>query len=236
MTGGVERRPNVPAALRARLRELPGHLRARHSRRTTDRVFPLALCFLLFFLSLMGGCGLHLRGSRGEFKSIPPIYVAGQDPAVIPLRQFLRVGGTTVVDDRTQAQIVLTILDARRERRVLSVGTTGRVAEYELKYELPFYADDDRGRRLMDVQTVSQTRRFQFSETDVVAKANEEDYLFRDMQRSAVMDIVRRIPTIARKLQTAEPHPAEPAGGAGSIPESNPPTSPPGPNPDGETP
>ena len=161
----------------------------------------LSLCGLVLALS---ACGFHLRGSRGEFKSLPPIYVAGQDPAVIDLRQYLRVGGSPLVDDPGQAKMIVTVLDARRDRRVLSIGTQGRVSEYQLVYSLPFYVDDGAGHRLLDQQTVSQTRNYSFDETDVIAKSNEEEYLFRDMQRNAVMLIMRRLPAVGAELQARE--------------------------------
>ena len=107
-----------------------------------------------------------------------------------------------------QARIVITLLDAKRSRRVLSVGTRGQVQEFELRYELPYFADDGQGHQLLEQQSALQTRSFSFDETDVVAKSNEEDYLFRDMQRSAVMQIVRRIPAISAKLHSIEAQPA----------------------------
>jgi LPS-assembly lipoprotein len=155
----------------------------------------------------LAACGFHLRGSRGEFKSLPPIYVRGEDPAVIDLRQFLRVGGSPVVDEPAQARMIVTVLDARRDRRVLSVGTRGRVEEYELRYELPFYVDDAAGHRLLDQQAAVQTRNFSFDETDVIAKSNEEEYLFRDMQRNAVMQIMRRLPPLGEALRAREAAP-----------------------------
>jgi LPS-assembly lipoprotein len=184
--------------------------------------FLFYLCSLLCLL-ILEGCGFHLRGSRGEFRSIPPVYVQGQDPAVIELRQFLRVSGAPVVGDATAAQLVVTVLDARRDRRVLSVGSQGRVQEYELRYDLPFYIDDNAGHRLLEQQSVTQTRSYSFDETDVNAKSNEEDYLFRDMQRNAVMQIVRRLPAVSAKLHEAAPAPAEPA-----APPAAPPSGPPG--------
>lgn len=161
---------------------------------TADRIVPLL--FLLSLLLALEACGFRLRGSLGEFESIPPVYVQGGDPAALELRQFLRTGGTEVVDEPSRARLILTVADVTRDRRVLSVGTRGRVQEYELIYRLTYYAEDSRGLWVMDEQTVTQVRSFSFDETDVIAKSNEEDFLFRDMQRAAVMQIMRRMQVV----------------------------------------
>ncbi len=147
-----------------------------------------ALCCLL-----LAGCGFHLRGSLGEFESIPATYVEGGDPAAFELKQFLRTGGADVVEERTLARLVVTIARVQRDRRVLSVGTRGRVQEYELLYRITYHADDRAGRRVIDDQTITQARNFSFDEGDVIAKGNEEDFLFREMQRQAVMQIMRHL-------------------------------------------
>lgn len=154
------------------------------------------LCALLFLALLLEGCGFRLRGALGELESMPPVHVQGNDPAVIELRQFLRAAGSTVVDDAREAGVIVTVADVSRSRRVLSVGTRGRVQEYELIYQLRFQAADGAGDSLLDEQVITQTRNFDFDEADVIAKSNEEDYLFRDMQRNAVMQVLRLLQAI----------------------------------------
>ena len=180
----------------------------------TDRkLLLLLLCALMLTLE---ACGFRLRGSLGEFESIPPVYVQGGDPAAFELRQFLRTGGTEVVDDPARARVILTVAEVTRDRRVLSVGTRGRVQEYELIYRITYYAEDPEGRRVMDEQTLTQTRNFAFDEGDVIAKSNEEDFLFRDMQRNAVMQIMRRMQVVDFGAGADGPEvPGIPADGAG---------------------
>ncbi|MDR2878250.1 MAG: LPS assembly lipoprotein LptE [Chromatiales bacterium] len=149
--------------------------------------------FVVALMLLLAGCGYHLRGSDGEFKSLPPTFVRGGDLAAADLRQFLRTAGTDLVDDEAHAKLIVVVANVARERRVLSVGTLGRVQEYELIYSLTWYGDDSAGHHVLDEQVVKQSRNFSFDATDVSAKSNEEDYLFRDMQRNAVMQIVRRL-------------------------------------------
>lgn len=153
----------------------------------------MAVCALLLFAFVLEGCGFRLRGSLGEFAAMPPTHVRGEDPAVFDLRQFLRSGGTRIVDDPAEAGLIVTVADVVRSRRVLSVGSRGRVQEYELAYQIRFRADDGEGRELLGDEVVTQTRNFDFDEGDVIAKSNEEEFLFRDMQRNAVMQVMRRV-------------------------------------------
>jgi LPS-assembly lipoprotein len=162
-----------------------------------------ALCALCLLLVALEGCGFRLRGSLGEFEAMPATHVRGSDPAVFDLRQFLRSGGTDVVDDPEQAGLIVTVDDVARSRRVLTVGTRGRVQEYELVYQIRFHAEDRDGVRLLDNQVITQTRNFDFDEADVIAKSNEEEFLFRDMQRNAVMQILRLLQALDFDPETA---------------------------------
>jgi LPS-assembly lipoprotein len=156
--------------------------------RTGRRWAALAMALLL-----LAGCGFHLRGSQGEFASIPPVFVRGGDPAALELSQMLRMAGAEVAPAPAQASLIVAVVDVRRERRVQSVGTRGRVQEYQLIYQLDWHGEDRAGRRVIAPETISLSRSFSFDETDVIAKSNEEEFLFRDMQRNAVMQIMRRI-------------------------------------------
>lgn len=149
-----------------------------------------ALCCALVLLE---ACGFRLRGSLGEFESIPATYVQGGDPAAYELKQFLRTGGAEVVEERALARLIVTVERVQRDRRVLSVGTRGRVQEYELLYRLSYHAENRAGLSVIDEQTITQARNFSFDEADVIAKSNEEDFLFREMQRQAVMQIMRHL-------------------------------------------
>lgn len=169
---------------------------------------------LTMALLLLTACGFHLRGSQGEFASLPPVFVRGGDPAALELSQMLRMAGTEVATAPAQAELIVAIGDVRRERRVLSVGTRGRVQEYQLIYQLDWHGENRAGRQVLASRTISQSRSFSFDETDIIAKSNEEDFLFRDMQRNAVMQIMRRLQVadltgLGAEEETAEEPPSE---------------------------
>lgn len=165
------------------------------------------VCVVL--VTLVAGCGFHLRGSLGELQALPPILVRGSGPLVAEVQRALRSGGTPVVSDPAQAQLIMTLADTRRDRRVSAVGGTGRVQEYELHYATRFRVDDPAGKSLAPEQTISVVRSYSFDETDVNAKSNEEDNLYEDMQFDVVRQILMRLQAIAASTrETPVPEPA----------------------------
>jgi LPS-assembly lipoprotein len=146
-------------------------------------------------LILLAGCGFHLRGS-GDVQPLPAIQVHGEGPLTAELERTLRSQGTPVVDTAAQAQWIVTLLDARRERRTAAVGRTGRVQEYELHSSVRLRIDDAAGKSLAPVQTIAVERSYSYDGTDVNAKSNEEATLYQDMQFDLVRQILMRLQAI----------------------------------------
>jgi LPS-assembly lipoprotein len=165
-------------------------------RREADgRWIAQGLLAALFLLSA-GGCGFHLRGSHGELAALPPVLVRGDSDAAAELTRALRSGGTPVVGDASQARLIVTIIDARRDRRASAVGTTGRAQEYELNYAVRFRVDDPAGVSLAPEQSVAVQRSYAFDGTDVNAKSNEEADLYRDMEYDVMRQVLMRLQAI----------------------------------------
>jgi len=142
----------------------------------------------------LSGCGFHLRGSQLGVQSLPPLYIKGEDlTGVDVIYNVMRQYGVAVVARSEEGALVLNLLSDKRERRVLSVNTAGKVQEYELHYELVFTVEDNNGTVLMPEQSISLLRDFDFSGDDVLAKESEADGLYRVMQEDAAGQIVTRI-------------------------------------------
>ena len=149
-------------------------------------------------LMVLAACGFHLRGSQPAVHDIPPILVDGQDIALLDLLgQTLRDSGIEVVTDPARARLRLRILSEDREQRVLSVNTAGKVQEYILFYTLRFVVEDGDGRAPQGEQRIELQRDFDFSGSDVLAKQDEADSLFRQMRREAVTRLLRRLQVLA---------------------------------------
>lgn len=152
---------------------------------------------LLVVICGLTACGFHLRGS-GEVAALDVgnLYIS-QGPVsgelVTALGRALRSAGATLVDSRSAAKVVVDLKDEQRDKRVLSVGSAGKVQQYELHYAITFAAADAAGKVLADTQTVSLMRNITYNESDVLAKGNEEQRLFNDMRRDAIRQVLMRL-------------------------------------------
>lgn len=155
----------------------------------------------LLVLSL-SGCGFHLRGAGMAAVDMPVTFLQNDgvgNEFVVDLRRALRSAGTELATDAASAAAVLTISRENRSRRVLSVGSTGKVQEYELYYAVTFSVSDNSGKELVSSRVASQTRAYAFDETDVLAKQSEESLLYRDMRRDVISEILRHMQKLGRK-------------------------------------
>lgn len=155
------------------------------------RLAPVAL---LFALALLSACGFHLRGTGAEKVRLPPTYLAGHAEGLKQeVRRFLAIVRATVVDNKKDAQLVITLLDEQVQRRVLSVDSSGRVNEYEVDYTATFTATRPDGRVVVAPDTLTQQGSYTFNQAEVLAKNEEEERLVQDMRRQAVQRMMLRV-------------------------------------------
>ncbi len=152
-----------------------------------------------YLLLLLQGCGFRLRGSMGGDLALSPLYIesSGANLFVSELRQALGNTKTKVVTERAAAELIVGVGAEQLDRRVLTVDASGRVQEYELHYAVSFAVNDAAARVVLNAQTISQRRSFEFTGADVLAKEAEEAQLYNDMRRSAVQSAMRRLQALA---------------------------------------
>ncbi|MFW5426344.1 MAG: LPS assembly lipoprotein LptE [Methylophagaceae bacterium] len=156
----------------------------------------LAKLFIGFSLLAITACGFHLRGSADLAVGLQTMYVQGvnmQQGLGLELKRGLTRNGVTVLSDYQQGSAVLTILDSKFERRVLSVGSDAKVSEYELNGIVSFKVSDDKGNVLADAQTVEAQRDYQFDQNQVLGKDEEERLLREQLNQQLVQSILRRL-------------------------------------------
>lgn len=150
----------------------------------------------VFLVLVIAGCGFHLRGTATIPASLQTLYVQGvnmQQGLGLELKRALTRNGVTVRNDYQQGTAVLTILDNRFQRRVLSVGSDAKVSEYELHGTVTFKVSDDEGKVLADSQTVEARRDYQFDQNQVLGKDEEERLLKEQLNQQLVQSILRRL-------------------------------------------
>ena len=148
----------------------------------------------ILLLQSLQGCGWRLRGSSDIELAVPPVALRFQGasaPLQRDLRQSLSASGVQLVADAT-AEIKLVVGRDTQGRRVLSVGSAGKVSEYELQYQLAF-SILDQNNQLLVKDVITQQRDYKFDEAQVLAKGDEERQLYDFMRRSAVQSLLRRL-------------------------------------------
>lgn len=163
-----------------------------------------ALALASFALLLLPGCGFQLRGTADlpfDTVYLPPANVPG---VVLDLKRNIQAGTkTTVTDDLKKADAVIEFANEARDRVILSLASTGRVREYQLRYRVSFRVHDGKGGEFLPMNTVQLTRDITFNDSDVLSKEAEEQVLYRDMQSDMVQQIMRRLAAAQRPTKAA---------------------------------
>ncbi len=154
-------------------------------------------CYLLSGLLMtvvLSGCGFHLRGKLPLPPELSVVYIKSND---LRLADQLEVGltgsGATVTKSQDKATAVLTIYNVGVNRRIQSVGGLGRVREYSLRLTATFDIKTKDGKEVLKRQSVSLTRDYSFTETQVVGKSVEEEIIINELRRDIVFEIIRRV-------------------------------------------
>ncbi len=149
----------------------------------------------LLSLTLLQGCGFHLRGMVLLPDEMSATWVAGHGVSselVQGVKDAIRStnGGTAAAEHSATA--VLDLSSEEFSRRVATVGSDGKVSEYLLTYSVAWKLRGKGGVVLRE-GTLKQRENYQYSATQVLAKAQEEDYLRKVMVEKAVRDLMRAL-------------------------------------------
>ncbi len=160
------------------------------------------LIALLLLSSLaLGACGFKLRGDQPlAFTTLH----SGFAPASEMGLQFRRVirltGSTRLVTDPKEAKARLEIIREGREKEIVGLSTTGRPREYQLRLRLTYRVmsalSDDPVRVLVPETEIILRRDITTTDQQFVAKQQEEEMLYQEMQSDLVQQLIRRLAAI----------------------------------------
>ncbi len=148
----------------------------------------------------LASCGYYLRGSTPDSQlSFESIYLDA--PYGTPLERELRTAirsqrTTKLLDDPKAAAVLLRILNDKQERKVLTLNSQGQVREYSLTYRIHYEVADAKNKKLLPQSEIVLQTILSFSESQVLAKEQEEKLIFDDMRRDAVSQIMRQVAQI----------------------------------------
>ena len=141
----------------------------------------------------VAACGFRLRGTAElPFQSL---YVPGANSGIgLDLKRQIEAGtGSKVVDTAATAEAVMVFTQEAREKEILSLTSTGRVREFQLRYRVGFRVHDGKGVDYVPASVIQLTRDVTYNDEQILAKEQEELLLYRDMQTDMVQQILRRL-------------------------------------------
>jgi LPS-assembly lipoprotein len=155
---------------------------------------PAMLALLALLALQLAGCGFQLRGATVmPFKTLYAGF-ADASPLGSEFKRTLRAnGGTTLVDKPEQAEARLNALSELREKEIVGFSSTGRPREYTLRYRFRFQLLDAKGNEVIPPTELMLRREVTTSDTELVAKQQEEVLLYREMQSDMVQQLMRRL-------------------------------------------
>ena len=154
---------------------------------------------LALLLASVAGCGFRIRGTA----EVPfdTLYLPGATSGIaLDLKRNIQAGTRAkVVDDPKAAEAILQFTEETRNKEILSLSGTGRVREFQLRYRVGFRVHDGKGLDFVPQSVIQLTRDVTFNDAEILAKEQEEQLLFRDMQTDMVQQILRRLAAAKRQ-------------------------------------
>ena len=154
--------------------------------RTIAHRFTILL--LTFFVV---ACGFHLRGTADL--AFSKLYIKGSSSISKDLVSTLKTNGVTIVAQPEDAELMLELMSDGVEKRILSLGGTGSVREFELFYRVKFRLREASEELWGQEQLIEARRDFSYLDTELLAKSYEEAQLYEDMRRDATRELMRRL-------------------------------------------
>ena len=153
---------------------------------------------------VIASCGFRLRGTA----EVPfeTLYLPAPSTGIaLDLKRNIQAGTKArVVDDPKAADAVLQFTEETRQKEILSLTGTGRVREFQLRYRVGFRVHDGKGADYVPQSLIQLTRDVTFNDAEILAKEQEEQLLFRDMQSDMVQQIMRRLAAAKRPKPRVE--------------------------------
>jgi LPS-assembly lipoprotein len=161
-------------------------------------------CLTLLSLSPVLGltsCGFALRTAPNFAFTSLFFPLADSSLLSAELKRALESGGKVrVISDVRQidqAEVILDVLQERREKSAVAVNASGQVREFQLRLRFSFKLRSTKGKDLIPATEIVQQRDISFNESAVLAKEAEEGLLYRDMQSDIIQQIMRRLAAVA---------------------------------------
>lgn len=154
---------------------------------------------LLILIAALSSCGFQLRQPNPlAFKSIQ---LKGKTKITSSLIKSLQDQKIQLVDNAEDAELQLELISDENEKRILSLGGTGVVREYELYYRVQ-YRTKANNESTWTLPLVMESRRdYTYNDSNLLAKLAEEKRLIEIMHADVLNGILRRLSALKKAPQ-----------------------------------
>jgi len=162
---------------------------------------------VLLLLAGLTACGSTPRGSISGVTDLGAIFVDA--PRDVPIAELLEeeilANNLTLTGDRDAAAILIRLTQEIQSQRILSVQSTGRVSEFELRHSVSLLVaqgkDGEVARYDPDQQSniVSVQREYTNDETGVLGKEDEASILRQEMREELARNLLLRVVATTRR-------------------------------------
>jgi LPS-assembly lipoprotein len=163
---------------------------------------------LLLFIALVIGlaaCGFKLRGSWALPYESMYLDFPVQSEIGAQLKRTLRgAEATRVTEKASDAEAIFRPIGEVRDRKIITYSSGGRVQEVQLIYRYSFRIVDQKGNDLISPPTVTMTRDMSYDEDKALAKAAEEDVIWRQMMNDLTQQVMRLLAGTPRNKMSPE--------------------------------
>ncbi len=152
---------------------------------------------------ILASCGFQLR-SYNFSGAVDSYALVGKTQLGVaqPLRTGLRQAGLQEVE-ADQAELIVELLDQRRDRRSVSTAGRARAAEYESSYAVLYRLLDGQGQELAPANWVERERVFRIDSDNIVGSSEEQALLERELMSDVVGQIIRAMDAVSRPASNA---------------------------------
>jgi len=146
---------------------------------------------------LLAACGFHLPDRSELPAEMARTALQIQDPYSPFARRLailLEQNGAAVVEP-AQAEAVLEVPLNEVRKEILTIGDSARVREYRVRHTVRFRLLNAVGETLVPEHTLEQSRVISFDEQDILAAAQEEEFLRQNMAETLSRLVIRHLGT-----------------------------------------
>ncbi|MEZ5464660.1 MAG: LPS assembly lipoprotein LptE [Lysobacteraceae bacterium] len=158
------------------------------------------LTLLVALLSLLSACGFQLRQSQELPATLSPLRIEIADPyrgLGVDLGEALQRAGLTLSENGSGQAARLRISKDVIGLAPLTIGTSGRVQEYALRYVVEISLTDKGGKVVLPRQEIELSRDYAFDTAQSLGSPGEEEVVREELSRDMVAAIMRRIEAAA---------------------------------------